>query len=99
MNAKILEILLYFPTLILVVSILIFPFYINKKIEFLNYNKITKILFLSISCLIISVILTFAFTYWSIELLKNILLKNFGYNENGMDEFEYYQNVKPEFFK
>jgi len=45
------------------------------------------------------VILTFAFTYWSIELSKNILLKNFGYNENGMDEFEYYQNVKPEFFK
>lgn len=96
MNVKILEILLYFPNLILIVSILVLPFYINKKIEFHNYNKPTKILFLSINCLMTSAILTFTFAYWSIELSTNILLKNLGYNENGMNEYEYYKNVELE---
>jgi len=99
MNVRILEILLYFPTLIIIFSVLILPFFINKRIKFLNHSKLIKILFLTLSSLIISGILTFAYTYWSIELSNNILLTNLGYNANGMNEYEYYQNVKPEYLK
>ena len=99
MNIKILEILLYIPSFIIIASLIILPFYINKKIKILNNNRLIQILCLSIICFIISGILTFVFVYWSIELSNNILLKNLGYNENGMNEFEYYQNVKTEYLK
>ena len=99
MNSNILEIFLYFPTLLSIIFILILPFYINNRTKFIIYNKLAKILFSITICLILSGILTFILTYWSIELSNNILLKNLGYNERGMDEFEYYKNVKPEYLK
>lgn len=99
MNPNILEILLYFPTLLLIIFILVVPFFIHNKTKAVIHNKIAKILFSVTICIIFSGILTFIFTYWSIELSNNILLKNLGYNESGMDEFEYYQNVKPEYLK
>src|SRR5690625_7485151 len=99
MNPNILEILLYFPTLLLIIFILVVPFFIHNKTKVVIHNKIAKILFSVTICIIFSGILTFIFTYWSIELSNNILLKNLGYNESGMDEFEYYQNVKHEYLK
>lgn len=43
-------------------------------------------------------VFTFALTYYSAEFSANFLLQKFGFNENGMNEFEYYRNVRSENF-
>lgn len=95
MSIKILEILLHFPSLILIAAILFLPFFIHKKLKYRNYSKLISISFSLILCLLISAILTFVAVYWSAELSDNILLKKMGYNENGMNEFEYFEHVPP----
>ncbi|WP_228411679.1 hypothetical protein [Chryseobacterium sp.] len=95
MSIKILEILIHFTSLILFAAILLFPFFIHKKLQYRNYSKLISISFSLILCLLISAILTFVAVYWFAELSDNILLKKMGYNENGMNEFEYFEHVPP----
>jgi hypothetical protein len=46
--------------------------------------------------LIICFIIKIAVTYYSAEFSNHFLLKKFGFNENGMNEFEYYRNGSSE---
>lgn len=96
MNPYILEILLFLPSVVMVISVLSLPFYLERKICFLN-NRFLNAIALTTMCVVISGIVTFIYVYWTYELSNDLLIRHLRYNEYEMDESEYFQNVKPEY--
>ncbi len=87
------EILIVIVSFSLVVGLIVFPFFLLRQI-----NK-TKIRFKFITFLSTGLILTafiaFVFAWWSYTS-DLLLLKNYGYDIDGMNETEFYGKVLPE---
>ena len=96
MDIKILEILLQVPILIFYIIIFLIPYIFYKNLNYNTLNSFIKITFTFSSSLIISFLITIFIAYYSNELYKNIILDFYGYNFEGMSDYEYYQNVNKE---
>lgn len=96
MGVEMIQIIFQGLNLILILAVFILPFFINKKMKSYNYDKWVKLILTSTLCLVIAAFLTVLYIYSSIELSNNIILALMGFNEDGLTDFEYYQNVKPE---
>ncbi|QCX54380.1 hypothetical protein [Elizabethkingia sp. JS20170427COW] len=88
--------LLDIPILFFLILLIIIPIFIFKKLTFSIENKLAQITLTFALASLFSIFLTFIFTYYVEELSKNFILNKFGYNANGMNDSEYFQNVKPE---
>ena len=98
MNAASWEILLVIPAIIIFLLIIFTPYFVYQNLTFSIRSKFLNIFTKFILSLLISMLFTFALTYYSAEFSDNFLLQKFGFNENGMNEFEYYRNVRSENF-
>ena len=96
MNVKYWELLLGIPTLIIILLIIFTPIFVYQTLTFSIRNKFVNILTTFIFSLLISIVFTFVVTYYSAEFSINLLLQKFGYNENGMNDVEYFRNVSSE---
>ncbi|QBO58789.1 hypothetical protein NBC122_01981 [Chryseobacterium salivictor] len=96
MNVTSWEILLGIPAIIIFLLIILSPIFVYQILTFSIRNKSLNILTTFIISLVVSIIFTIAVTYYSTEFSNNFLLQKFGFNENGMNEYEYYRNVSSE---
>ena len=85
---------IFFIIIVIGISIPFFTYAFRNKLNI--KNSILKFGIFFFLNLIIVGILTLILTYWSEEISKNIILENYGFNFDGMNDSEYYQNVKSE---
>ena len=98
MNLQTTELIINIITFLIIAIFILAPFlayfFLRKKIK-IKKTLLRFGLFFLINTIIFG-ILTLLFTYWNEEMSKQIILNKFGFNSDGMNEVEYFQNVKPE---
>jgi amino acid transporter len=87
------EILLKIISFVLLVSLILFPIFILKRLH-KRKAKNTIILYFTI-CLITTFLLVLVVAWWS-DFSNQLLLSHYGYDFNDLDTIERFQNVAPE---
>lgn len=96
MELNFLEFLLWIPSIILILTIILLPFFVVRTLTVSINNKFTRLISTFSLTLIASFVLTFLLVYYSVEFSNDLIVTKYGFNFNGMNEEEYYKNVSSE---
>jgi uncharacterized protein YacL len=87
------EIIIAIISIILLVGLFITPFVIYRSLSKLNARY--KFIKYIVNGIIISAVLSVTFAWWA-DKSDDLLLAHYGYNREGMNEYESYGQVSPE---